>query len=441
MSNTPDHSPSSASANDAARARDEAPRPVPGARRVTVAWCVVVLLIASCLRPALTTVGPVLHQIGHDTGLTAGGLGLIGALPLVAFAILSPIISIPAQRVGIERVVLVALVVLSLGILLRSAPGIAWLWIGTALVGTGIAIGNVLVPVIVKRDFARHVSLMTGLYTAVLSVGAATASGITAPLAHGLPGSWRSALALWAIIPALCAVWWAFLTRRSRRSEYERSGSLSKAITGAIPAVPSAVEPNASRKVSLWKSPIAWQVTVFMGLQSLIFYTAANWLPTVEASIGISPETAGIHLFLMQLLGILGNLSVSFLAERGTSQSWLAMVLAGFLIVALAGALVLPAAAVLWAIFIGIGCGGSFSLALAMIGLRTSSHAQTLKLSGMAQCLGYSMGALGPLLAGWVSDLVGSWELVLIILLCLMVIHMIAGGLAGRNRKIGVPRN
>ena len=153
-------------------------------RRVSVAWCVVVLLIASCLRPALTTIGPVLHEIGHDTGLGAGGLGLIGALPLLAFAVLSPVVSLPAQRIGIERVVLVALVILSIGILLRSTPGAVLLWLGTLLVGVGIAIGNVLVPVIVKRDFSRHVALMTGLYTAVLSTGAATASGFTLSLIH-----------------------------------------------------------------------------------------------------------------------------------------------------------------------------------------------------------------------------------------------------------------
>ncbi|RUQ23313.1 CynX/NimT family MFS transporter [Kocuria sp. HSID16901] len=406
-------------------------------RRVSVAWCVVVLLIASCLRPALTTIGPVLHEIGHDTGLGAGGLGLIGALPLLAFAVLSPVVSLPAQRIGIERVVLVALVILSIGILLRSTPGAVLLWLGTLLVGVGIAIGNVLVPVIVKRDFSRHVALMTGLYTAVLSTGAATASGFTAPLSHALPGGWRTALALWAIVPIVCAIWWAFLTRRARRAEFERSGSVLKAVTGAMPTIPSPVEPSASRQVSLWKTPIAWQVTVFMGLQSLMFYTAANWLPTIEATQGFTAAESGLHLFVMQIVGILGNLSVSFFAGSKPSQSWLAMILAGFLVVAVGGALVAPQAAILWASFIGIGCGGSFSLALTMIGYRTNSYAQTMKLSGMAQCLGYLMAALGPLLAGWFADLLGGWAPVLFVMLGLTVVHFIAGILAGRDRKIG----
>ncbi|MDN5617841.1 MAG: MFS transporter [Kocuria sp.] len=436
MTDTPENSPSDRPRNPDLPTSD-GPGTTSGARQVTAAWCIVVLLIASCLRPALTTVGPVLHLIGHDTGLGSGGLGLVGALPLLAFAILSPIVAIPAQRIGIERVVLVALAVLGLGILLRSTPGIGWLWVGTLLIGVGIATGNVLVPVIVKRDFSKHVSLMTGLYTAVLSVGAATASGITAPLSHTLPGSWRSALALWAAVPIVSAVWWFFLTRSTRRREYERSGSFTKAMTGSMPTIPSPAEPNASRKVSLLKSPLAWQVTIFMGLQSLIFYTAANWLPTVEASVGMDPATGGFHLFLLQLLGILGNLSVSFLAERRASQSWLAMIMAGFLIVALGGALVLPQAAALWAAFIGIGCGGSFSLSLAMIGLRTMSSAQTMKLSGMSQCLGYLMAALGPLLAGWFADVLGGWVMVIVILLVLMVVHLVAGALAGRNRKIG----
>lgn len=410
----------------------------PSPRKATAAWCIVVLLIASCLRPALTTVGPVLHQIGDDTGLGAGGLGLIGALPLLAFAVLSPLVALPAQRIGIERVVLIALVVLSLGILLRSTPGIILLWLGTALIGVGLAIGNVLVPVIVKRDFSRHVALMTGIYTAVLSTGAATASGLTAPLSHSLPGGWRSALALWAIVPIVAGIWWALLTRRARRQEYERSGSVLQAATGSLQVVPSPVEPRGSRRVSLWRHPIAWQITLFMGLQSLLFYTAANWLPTIEATIGFTPAQSGFHLFLMQIVGILGNLSVSFFAGIRSSQSWLAMILAGFLVAAVAGGLIFPPAAPLWACFIGIGCGGSFSLAMTMIGYRTNNYAQTMKLSGMAQCLGYLMAALGPLLAGGFANLAGGWSTVLFVLLALTLVHFVAGALAGRDRKIGV---
>jgi CP family cyanate transporter-like MFS transporter len=420
---------------------DDAARPA-GSRKVTVAWFIVILLIASCLRPALTSIGPVLEQMGSDTGLNAAGLGMLGALPLFAFALLSPLVSVPAQRLGIERVLLVALVVLGLGILARSTPGIALLWIGTLCIGAGIATANVLVPVIVKRDFSRYISVMTGLYTAVVSVSAGLSAGLTAPLAASLPGSWRAALALWAIIPLACAIWWAFLIR-GPRSERGRSGakrlSVAEAVTGAMPAVASTAEPLASRKVSLLRSPIAWQVTVFMGIQSIIFYTMSTWLPGMEAEIGNDAALAGWHMFTMQIVGIAGNLSVSLLAERWRSQSWLAMVLAGCLVVGTAGALAAPQAAIVWVGLAGIGCGGSFSLSLAMIGLRTSNPAQTMRLSGMAQCLGYLMAAAGPLLTGWIAETTGTWATVLWGLLALVSIQFVAGALAGRNRKIGEP--
>ncbi|MCP3425040.1 MFS transporter [Rothia sp. AR01] len=422
-------------------AQDDAARPH-GARKVTVAWFVVILLIASCLRPALTSIGPVLDQMGQATGLNAAGLGLLGALPLFAFALLSPLISVPAQRLGVERVLLVALLVLGLGILARSTPGIALLWIGTLCVGAGIAIANVLVPVIVKRDFSRYISVMTGLYTAVVSVSAGLSAGLTAPLAEVLPGAWRTALALWALIPLVCAVWWVFLTRDARRSGRgpgAKRMSVAEAVTGAMPSVAAAAEPLASRRVSMLRSPIAWQVTVFMGGQSIIFYTLSTWLPSMEAEIGNDASVAGWHMFTMQIVGIAGNLSVTFLAERWRSQSWLAMTLAGCLIVGIVGALVLPQAAVVWVGLAGIGCGGGFSLSLAMIGLRTASPGQTMRLSGMAQCLGYLMAAAGPLLTGWIAEATGTWATVLWGLLVLVVLQFVAGGLAGRDRKIGQP--
>lgn len=415
-----------------------APRP-DGARGFPWGWCVLVLLVASCLRPALTSVGPVVQRIQESTGLGSAGIGLLGALPLLAFAALSPVVALPAQRLGIERVVLAALMVLGAGILLRSAPAGGMLWVGTVLIGTGIAIGNVLVPVIVKRDFSQHVSVMTGMYTAVLSVAAATASGLTAPLAGTLPGGWRSALGLWALPPLLAAIWWAVRTRGVRRSA-ARKNPLKEAMTGALPLLPTEAEPPATRAVSLLRSPTAWAVTAFMGLQSAVFYTLGMWLPAMEAQIGIDASRAGLHLFVMQSVGIAGNLAVSALAERRPSQSWLAVLFTGFILVAVLGALALPGAALLWAGLVGIGCSGSFAMALAMIGLRTQNHAQTMKLSGMAQCLGYLVAALGPLLAGALSDAAGTWAVVLWALLGVGVVQLCAGAWAGRPGRIGADR-
>ena len=201
------------------------------------AWAVVVLAIAACLRPAITAIGPLVEQIREQTGLHEAGLGMLTALPLLAFAVISPVVSMPAQRIGIERVILMALGVLTVGILLRSVPGAAALWGGTVLIGVGIAIGNVLVPVIVKRDFPQRVSLMTGLYTAVLSLSAASAAGLMVPISQAVPGGWRTALALCALTPALCAIAWAVMTRRERAASRART-SVVEVMTGALPVLP-----------------------------------------------------------------------------------------------------------------------------------------------------------------------------------------------------------
>ncbi len=422
---------------DRGMSRPDGVRP-DGAGSFPWGWCLLVLLVASCLRPALTSVGPVVEPLRAATGLSAAGVGLLGALPLLAFAVLSPVAALPAQRVGLERAVLAALAVLAAGILVRSTPGPGLLWVGTLLVGAGIAVQNVVVPVIVKRDFPGQVSVMTGMYTAVLSVAAALAAGFSEPLAAVLPGGWRTSLALWAVPAGAAGLWWAVRTRARRRTQ-QRTVPLREAVTGALPALPSAPEPPSLRRVSMLRSPTAWAVTLYMGLQSAVFYTVMMWLPSMEARLGVGAAAAGWHLFTLQVTGILGNLSVSFLAERRASQSWLAMLLSSMIVVPAAGALLWPGGAVLWCGLVGIGCGGGFSLSLAMMGLRTVHPAHTLRLSGMSQCLGYLLAATGPLLAGSLAEATGSWAAVLWSLLVLACVQFAAGVVAGRNRRIGEP--
>ena len=233
-------------------------------------------------------------------------------------------------------------------------------------------------------------------------------------------------------------LWWAVRTRSRRRTQ-QRTVPLREAVTGALPVLPSAPEPPSLRRVSMLRSPIAWAVTLYMGLQSAVFYTVMMWLPSMEARLGVGAAAAGWHLFTLQVTGILGNLSVSFLAERRASQSWLAMLLSSMIVVPAAGALLWPGGAVLWCGLVGIGCGGGFSLSLAMMGLRTVHPAHTLRLSGMSQCLGYLLAATGPLLAGSLAEATGSWAAVLWSLLVLACVQFAAGVVAGRNRRIGEP--
>ena len=211
-----------------------------------------VFLVALNLRPALTTVGPLLGIIGEQTQLSESWLGVLGAVPLLAFAVFSPLIAVPARRLGMERTLLAALILLAIGSGVRSYGGGAGLWAGTLLLGAAIAAGNVLVPTLVKRDYSRHISLATGIYSACIIVSAALSAAVAVPLADAL--GWRASLAVWAVPALLTAVAWLARTRAAGRPSQTQ--------------VPSGGS-------SVWRSKQAWLLTAFLGLQSIAFYVMA----------------------------------------------------------------------------------------------------------------------------------------------------------------------
>ncbi|GHH40007.1 CynX/NimT family MFS transporter [Lentzea cavernae] len=384
------------------------------ARRAT--WPAVlvalVFLVALNLRPALTSVGPLLPQIGGEAGLSEGAQGLLGALPLLAFAAISPLVTHPARRFGLERTLLAALVVLAIGTALRSVLGDAGLWIGTAVAGCAIAVGNVLVPTIVKRDYRDHVSMATGVYSACITVGASIASAVAVPLSHA--AGWRGALAFWAI-PALVVT--ALWLPRAWNAE-------------------PVVEPPAdsTAPVSVWRQPTAWLVTAFMGLQSTTFYVMVTWLPTVEMSAGVPAEQAGVHLFVYQIVGVASGLAIPRLMRRTDSQVAAAVTASVPMVVGVAGLLLLPAWSIVWAVVAGLGTGASLVVALTLISLRGQGQQGTTRLSGMAQSLGYLLAALGPVLAGLLAERTGTWTASLALVGVLAVVQVVVAVAAGRVR-------
>ncbi len=383
---------------------------------------VAVLLVAGCLRPALTSVGPVLDMIGADTGLGTTALGVLGALPLLAFAVLSPLVHVPGQRFGAERVVLWALAALAAGIVVRSLPGAAWLWAGTALVGAAIAVGNVLVPSIVKRDHPGAVSRVTGGYTSVMTGFAALASGVAVPIAVATGDGWRWSLAVWAGPAVVAAAVWALRMRGTR------------ARAAAATAAAAAPDAPATRERPVWRSAIAWQVTLFMGLQSTAFYLMVTWLPTIETARGVNAGAAGWYLFLFQAVGIVSGLAVTAVMGRRADQRAVGALVSVPMAAAMAGMLWAPGWSPVWAVIAGISSGGSIVVALALIGLRTRTFLHTAKLSGMAQSVGYLLAATGPIAAGWLADSSGSWTPVLVLIAVLALAQACVALWAGRDR-------
>lgn len=379
--------------------------------------------MAANLRPAITAVGPVLPLVKDDVGLSDAALGVLGAVPVVAFALVSPAVYRLVRRFGADRTIAGALLLLAVGTCLRSWPGAeAKLWLGTALVGATIAVANVALPVVLKRDFPRSTARTTGLYVACMSVFAALASGLAVPLAGVSDLGWRLSLAAWAL-PALLAllVW---LPRAARpRGRVRRPD---------VPAATAVARPTRS----VWHSGLAWQLAAYMGLQSTAFYVVITWLPTVEQELGAGAAEAGWHLFFLQLAQIVGNLGAPLLMRVGADQRLAAVLPGVLLVVAMLGLALAPGLVLLWAAGTGLATGAAFVVALSLVGMRADSAATASRLSAMAQGVGYAVAGAGLVLAGLLRDVGGSGPAVLVQVAGVGVLVVVLGLLVGRERVL-----
>lgn len=371
-----------------------------------------VFLVVLCLRPALTMVGPLLPFIGADEGLSEGALGVLGALPLVAFGVASPFVHHLSRRLGAERSLLLALLVLAFGTVARSYTGDVGLWAGTAVIGLAITVGNVIVPTLLAQDYPGAVARATGIYSAMITLSASTASAVAVPLAQAT--DWRFSLAVWALLALLVAAAWIPRVRRA----------------GAATAPVASRAPRG--RSSVWLQSEAWLVTVFMGLQSMTFYILVTWLPTIEGAEGVPAEVAGLHLFVFQAVGIVAGLAVP-LIMRGRSRYLPAILVAALPVVLLGvGFLLAPQLALIWAAVAGFGSNAALIVALTLVSEGARDHHERTRLSGMAQSVGYLMAAAGPSLAGLLTEMSGSWTGALLLVAGLAAAQLLAGTLAAR---------
>lgn len=377
-----------------------------------------ILFIALTLRAPITAVGPIVSNIQQSQGLSGAMIGLLTTLPLLAFAFISPIAPVWAEKIGIEKALFVSMVVLTGAIVLRSLPTTAALFAGTALLGMSIAVANVLLPSLVKRDFNTKVGLVTGLYTVLMNLGGALASGLSIPATEQLHISWQVVLAGSSIIVLLAVVIWL-----PQLSSKERFQSVRKE--------------KEQHSNPLWRSKIAWLVTLFLGLQSFCFYVNVTWIPEILIDRGMSAADAGWMVSLLLFVSMPATFVFPILAGRRLSQRRFALITAIFFITGYTGLLsgnttLIP----LWMVIIGIASGAGFALAVMFFVLRTSSTAQSARLSGMAQSIGYLLASSGPLMFGLLHDMSHSWTYSLIMIIAVSVIYGIVGLGAGANRLV-----
>lgn len=380
-----------------------------------------VILVAINLRPAAASIGPVLDRIQADTGLSAGWAGALATLPVLCFGLLAPLAPPLARRLGVYTAIAVAMLALVAGMVLRLVPGAVFLFAGTALAGAAIATGNVLLPVIVRRDFPGRTGTAMALYTTSLIGFAALSAGTTVPLANGLGGGWRPGLGIWAVPAAIAAVAW--LPALLRREAAGRARIADGARTATVRP--------------LLRRPLAWQVTLFFAVQSGGFYATLAWLPDIFRSHGASDSRAGFLLSLSIVVGLLTSTTLPGLATRLRNQQPLVVVCTAIWAAGLIGIAVAPMSApYLWAVLLGLGQNSVFPLALMLIVLRGGSVASTEGLSTMAQSVGYALAAIFPLAVGALHGATGSWTLPLILLMALLVPQLAFGLAAGRDRQL-----
>jgi len=374
------------------------------------------VLVALNLRPALSSMAPVLGQVSEGLGLSASQAGLLTTLPVLCLGLFAPLAPVLARRFGSERVILGILLTLALGILVRSALGAVGVFVGSLMAGASIGIIGVLLPGIVKRDFPQHAGTLTGVYTMALCLGAAMAAGATVPLSTHFDDSWALGLGFW-MLPALLAmlVW-----------------------------LPQARQGHGLHKVAyrvrgLWRDPLAWQVTLYMGLQSSLAYIVFGWLPSILIGRGLNPTEAGLVLSGSVIVQLISSLSAPWLATRGKDQRLAIVIVMLVTLAGLFGCLYAPIEGLWgWAVLLGLGQGGTFALALTLIVLRSKDAHVAANLSSMAQGVGYTLASMGPFAVGLVHDLTGGWDAVGWIFAVLGVGAIVFGLGAGRTLHVQV---
>lgn len=375
-----------------------------------------VILVSTNLRGPFTSVGALIPFIREDLGISNALAGSITTLPLLAFALVSPFAPKIANRIGMEWTITLSLVLLITGVVIRSLGEITFLFTGTFFIGVAIAIGNVLIPGIIKMNYPLKIGLMTGIYAIFMNVFGALGSGISVPLASIGDFGWQGALSIWAILAFISLlIWLPQLNSRRHRETTVKTGT----------------------KNNLWRSPLAWKITLFMGSQSLIFYTLVTWLPDILYENGYDSNSAGWMLFLMQFAIIPFTFIIPVIAEKMKNQVGLSLATGLLFIIGLGGLLqgnIMMAP--LWVILLGIAGGSAFSLSMMFFTLRTKDGKEAAELSGMAQSFGYLLAAVGPVLVGSLHDVTSGWTVPLSLLILISVMLLIVGMLSGKERQI-----
>ncbi len=384
-----------------------------------------IVLTALNLRPAITSLGALLEEVRDGLGMSGTVAGLLTSVPSLCFAVFGVMAPRLARRFGPGAVVCAGMLAVATGLVVRPyAGGTAGFLAASALALMGIAVSNVLMPVIVKRWFPDRVGSMTGLYSMALALGTSSAAAVTVPMTEALGGNWQSGLAVWAVLGAAAVLPWIPVVRARGAGDAE----------GAPPGGEALRE--RPRKLRVTRSRTAWSLAVFFGLQSTAAYITMGWMPQIFRDAGVPAGTAGVLLAVTMVMGVPLAFVIPRLAARLPHQGPIAVVLGVCGLAGYTGLYLAPAGgAWVWAVLLGIA-NCAFPLALTMVGMRARTGAGVAQLSAFAQSTGYLISIPGPLLVGVLYQHSGGWEVPLVLMAALMVPQTVMGVLAGRDRTV-----
>lgn len=375
-----------------------------------------IIFIATNLRGPISALGPVLEAIIEQFSLSPTQAGMLTTLPLLAFAMGSPLAAALAKRIGVELSLFLALLFIAVGVASRLIDSAAILFIGTAVIGVGIALGNVLLPSVIKRDFPSQLAVMTATYVLVMGIVSGGYSALILPISQYQNMGWQMALAGFAVLTLLSIVLWLPQLRKH--------------------TPPPRDLPDSVGDSKVWYSRLAWQITTLLGFNSFFTYIMYAWMPSILIELGVQPEEAGVLHGVFQVAAAVAAIALIPILARLKDQRMLSFSLAGLTAVSSLGLLFIPQLAIFWSVALGFFSGCVFILGLSFISLRTDTTSQTTSLSGMAQCLGYLWAAAGPMIAGALHSAFDSWVPVLWLCAAASVICAVAGLFCGHNMTI-----
>ncbi|NLY79985.1 MAG: MFS transporter [Lysinibacillus sp.] len=383
----------------------------------TISFIIAIIFFATTVRTPITGVGTIISYIQNDLGISYTLAGFLTTIPLLAFAIVSPFAPRIARKLSMEYTLFYSLILLAVGIILRSFGNISLLIFGTILIGVAISFGNVLFPSFFKAKYPYRVGLLTGIYTVSMNISAAASLAFSQPIAELTDYGWQGALGCTVILVIITMIVWIPILRGNR--------------------VNTANANQDKKAIKIWKSPLAWAIAMAMGMQSLLFYCATAWIPEILVSQGFSLDKAGIMASVFQLSQMPMTFFIPILAEKLSSQRSIVYFFTICYFISFNGLLFQWTDLMLiWMILLGLAAGASFGLVLMFFTLRTKTAYEASEISGFAQSFGYLVAAIGPVLFGFIQEVTGSWTIPNLLFLIASFVLFVFSFISSKQRYI-----